>query len=198
MSTAIKEVTSAAAWAAKDAEPTKPLLTALLTLPSGAVVEVCRPDISVWFASGALPQVFVDKLLNIEPYRSEAETRLAEAAMREEIAADPIKTRQLLIFQREVVRAALVRPRIKVGAKGDDEIEPSAVPREDFLFIYNHVLAGSPAVTVQTEESETTVEAVETFPAQPGLSRNGDDVSQAKATRKSKNAAARRGTGNGR
>jgi len=193
MSTEQRTVTGASAWAAKTSEQPKPELTGLLTLPSGAVVEVCRPDISVWLASGALPQTFVDRLLRIEPYNTTAEARAADESLQDEIANDPQKTRQLLIFQRETVKAALVRPRIVFGAKGDDEIEPSAIPPRDFRFIYDHALAGSPAVPIRTEESETTVEAVETFPVKPELSGDGHAVPPAKAARKSKNAAARSG-----
>lgn len=193
MSTEQRTVTGASVWAAKASEQPKPERTGLLTLPSGAVVEVCRPDISVWLASGALPQIFVDKLLRIEPYSTDAEARAADERLQDEIANDPQKTRQLLIFQRETVKASLVRPRIVFGATGDDEIEPSAIPPRDFRFIYDHALAGSPAVPIRTEESETTVEAVETFPVEPELSGDGDALPQAEAAGEQAHEAERSG-----
>lgn len=53
MSTERRTVTTAGEWAQAAHEETAPLLTGLLTLPSGAVVEVCRADLSVWLGSGA-------------------------------------------------------------------------------------------------------------------------------------------------
>lgn len=194
MSTEQRTVTTAAEWAEAARKEAAPLLTTLLTLPSGRTVEVCRPDLSVWLGSGALPDYFVKKILGIEPYMSQAEALDADTRMRAEFTDDATKLLNFFRFKTSAVAAAVVRPRIKIGAKGDDEIEPGAIPETDFNFIYGHVLAGSPGVPLTLEEkgATTSLEAVETFPAESKLPADGDDVREAQSAGKPKNGATRR------
>jgi hypothetical protein len=185
------KVSSSAEWAAKKEQaPTQPVPTTLLTCPSGATVEVCRPDLIVWLASGALPQVYVDLIIGVDGELDPQQKKEAAARVDAELQSDPRKLRQSLNFMRDAVLAAVVRPRIKLGATGPDEIEPSLIPDEDFHFIFQHVIAGSPGVPVETEGGQTSVDGLSNFRDESLLRPTGDDVrplenrDESKASRK--------------
>jgi hypothetical protein len=189
------KISSAAEWAAKKEQaPAQPAPTALLTCPSGATVEVCRPDLIVWLASGALPQIYVDLIIGVDGELDPQQKSEAAARVDAELQSDPRKLRQSLNFMRDAVLAAVVRPRIKLGASGPDEIEPSLIPDEVFHFIFQHVIAGSPGVPVETEGGQTSVDGLSNFRDGSALRPTSDDMRPAQA--EDEQRASRKGRGN--
>lgn len=171
-----QSISSSNAWASMTPPPALKLqLTIPLKLPSGATVEVTRPDLEIWFTSGALPQELLDVLLGVHSLDASEEIAAERARLAEEsVMSDPVKARQALIFMREAVCAAVVKPRIKLGALGTDEIEPSRVPPDDFKFIFQWVLQGCPGVPVAVEGGVVAVEDVRRFRDVSGVRDVGD------------------------
>ena len=108
-------------------------------LPSGLVFELRRPDLQAFVITGRYPQSIVHegmkalKELGIAPNDPQAaETVLANM--------DAMGLSDALIFMREMVREACVHPRLVVGARGDDELEPGDLDLEDFNFIVSWCL----------------------------------------------------------
>jgi len=160
-----------------------------LPLPSGAVVMATRPPIEVWVSSGKMPQT-----LTADVQRVFGETKgdpdEIEAAF-EELGEE--RSARLLVFIRDAVNAAIVRPRIVLtvegvertyGARIDgvptgdkdaetglpvvrtllaDEISAAEVPPGDHAYIFGWILQGCPDVPVKTVRGDVTVETVRTF-----------------------------------
>jgi hypothetical protein len=130
--------------------------TAELTLPSGAVFVVRRPPIQVWITAGKIPQSFLAQLLDAK--RDGQAESLPEA---ETLAA--------VGFLRDALVYAVVEPRLRIGATGDDELDPSDLSPEDFEFLTGWIMAGSPGVPVPTKGGEVSTESLSRFrQKQPG------------------------------
>jgi hypothetical protein len=163
-----------------------------LPLPSGAVVLAARPPIEVWISSGKYPQTLtedVDRVFN----QTKGDPEEIDAAFKE-IGEERSGT--LLVFMRDAVAAAVVRPKIvstvqgvekHYGARIDgvptgetdasglpvvrtlqaDEMAASEIPLEDFSFIFGWVLQGSPDIPVETLRGEVSVESLRNFRKKP-------------------------------
>jgi hypothetical protein len=84
-----------------------------------------------------------------------------------------------MLFAREIVRAALVSPRIVVRDDGDetplkdDEVAPDDIPELDFWAIFRWATAQDRAVKV--DKGEVSVDALGNFPSDAGVSVAGED-----------------------
>jgi|SRR5215213_2012693 len=154
-----KQIISAAAWGAA-------AKSNLLTLPSGAVVEVKRPGPEVYLKFGQMPQALVSLLVKTKnPDQLEHATVMASFA---QLSDEEFK--QYMLFARDIVAASVVRPKIVVGATGEDEIDPSDIPPGDFWHLVSWAALAARGIPVQTTKGDTTVEAVETFRPEQGVS----------------------------
>lgn len=118
--------------------------TADVTLPSGAVFTLRRPPLQVWLAAGKIPQSFIRSYLktrNTEP--QEAASKLSDEELFE-----------ALTFLRDAVIYACVAPRLQTGATEDDAdvLDPSELAGEDFDFLCQWIVSGSPDIPVRTEK----------------------------------------------
>ena len=132
--------------------------TVILTLPSGFEIEARRIALANWLATGRMPQRFVTEVMKA--------TRKGKALDGEKLAAalDGDDLLKMLEFMRDVVQSAVVSPRIVVGGTGEDEIDPSEIPAEDFQFIFAWAMAGSPDIPVETATGGVSVDALGRFP----------------------------------
>jgi hypothetical protein len=71
----------------------------------------------------------------------------------------------------------VVAPALKL-TPAENELSPDDVPYNDFWYIYIWAMNGGPDMPVQTKDGETTVEAVETFPAGQGSGIHADSDSE--------------------
>lgn len=103
-------------------------------LPSGLVFTLRRPDLNAYIVTGRYPQSIVTEGLKalkekgIAPNDPNA-MQAVLASLNSEGVTDA------LIFMRELVREACIHPRLVVGARGDDELEPGELDIADFNFI---------------------------------------------------------------
>ncbi len=152
-----------------------------ITCPSGVECDVRRPGPEIGLKGGKMMRV-LHKLVGPEgkplPF-SEVLTRI-EALSDEELAS-------LMIFAREVVMAAVVRPKLVARPSPgiEDEIGPDDIELQDFWHIFNWAMSGAPGVPIETKDGETTVEAVETFPGQPSASNSAGEDSGAQQEKSS-------------
>lgn len=109
--------------------------TQLVKTPSGFMWELRAPNILAYMATGRYPQSLVNK--GMEAWKKtgkidekELGERLVKESSDEEIA-------QTLIFMRQIVTDACVKPRIVVGGIGEDELDPIEIDPDDFRFIFN-------------------------------------------------------------
>lgn len=161
--------------AKKQAKPTE-----FVTCPTGMVFEMVRPDIQAWIVTGRYPQSLVQEGLKVLRDKGLAPTD-PEAIRAIGSNLDKDEFNDALIFIREMVRESIVRPRMVLGAQGDDEIEPGEVDIDDF----NHLVSWC-----LNYKGVTNVEGVRTFragrkeAARP--STNGKKL-QRKTVKRSKN-----------
>lgn len=106
-----------------------------VTVPSGFVWELRAPNILAYMATGRYPQSLVHK--GLEAFKTNGTLdhealgkQVVKESTQEEIA-------ETLIFMRQIVVDACVKPRIVVGGMGDDELDPVEVDPDDFRFIFS-------------------------------------------------------------
>jgi len=127
--------------------------TAQLTLPSGAVFKVRRPPLQVWIAAGKVPQSFLRAIIEAQDAGPNADLNFT---------AD--ETAGALEFVRTAILYAVVEPKLVVGASKSDELDPSELDPEDFAFLTDWIMKGSPGVPVQTKSGgEVQVESLRRF-----------------------------------
>ncbi|OLE52121.1 MAG: hypothetical protein AUG51_19380 [Acidobacteria bacterium 13_1_20CM_3_53_8] len=145
----------------------------LLTLPSGLKVKAVRPDIETWVMSGRLPQVLLSEVVrafgSVEQNAASIENKLTGHQVLEAI-----------VFMRDVVREAVVSPRIVIGADPNkNEIEPTDLSKEDSNFIYMWAMAGAVGIPVQMKGGAVSVETLRNFRSDSRLSdalRDSEEV----------------------
>jgi hypothetical protein len=160
-----------------------------LTLPSGFTVQVTRPPLEMWIMAGAIPLELMDQAMSVLSANTEEEKLQRQQGVEEALQSDPEKLRKALIFMRDAVTRALVRPRIVVGAdpNNPDEIDPKDVPVSDFSFIFQWVMRGSSGIVIPTTNGKgTTLENVETFPKKSGVRGSRSHVRSTKRANKRK------------
>lgn len=80
-------------------------------------------------------------------------------------------------FARIMLADAVAEPRLYLKPVGD-QLSPDDIPPEDFWEIFTCVSNGIRQLPVQLKDGETTVEAVETFPAEQAGSVEPDGSSE--------------------
>lgn len=102
-------------------------------LPSGDTWGLRRPDLQAWVVTGRLPQSLLEE--GMKAWRElkivKGDVPDAEKLMAGMSDKDVLDS---MIFMREIVREACVDPRI---GSGEDEIEPSEIDPDDFMFIFS-------------------------------------------------------------
>ena len=101
--------------------------TEIVKLKSGSVFELRRPDLETFMVMGRMPQSLVQ--VGLKAWKNGAQKTANE--LTNEDAADA------LIFMREIVHYATVKPKFVEFATNDDEISASDMLREDFDEIYH-------------------------------------------------------------
>jgi len=152
------------------AEAIRKGLTFDLPLPSGHTVLVTRPPLLEWVMFGVLPETLTKIALESAPLEQRAQA----------LGKTTGNLREMASFIREVVQWAVIRPRIKIGAQGPNEIEPAHVPSGDLFFLLDWVKKGCPGVPVETERGLVSVESLKGFREEHGgetTPGSGDHVS---------------------
>jgi hypothetical protein len=137
-----------------------------LPCPSGAVCEVRRPSPALSIKAGKLSHVFA--LIDSR-----------DSNGNEEISDE--ESERVYLFARQVVLECVINPKLS-AEWSTEELTPEDIPPKDFWRVFRWAMTGGKGMPVTTEEGETTVEAVETFPDEqtavniPGS--NGEPISQ--------------------
>jgi len=142
-------VTTAAAWKTA-AEKIRRRECEELELPSGVVVQARRPQLETWLLRGRIPEALSGVVLALAG--GDAKRRPLEA---EDIA-------MIGAFNRVVVIATVVEPRVVEGAAGKGEISFGDIPDEDAEFI------------LAWARRAPEVASLETFRHRAGLPSGGD------------------------
>lgn len=136
-----------------------------------------RVQIQGWVKSGRLPQSLVTELI-----RAEQDGDIQGAASN----VSPEQAQQLLKFQRDIVCAVVVKPKIVThdDALAEGEVRyadiSEAVPDlMDKIFAW--AAGNSPSVPVATEGGEVTLAEVRNFPDDRRLPDSGVDVPELRA-----------------
>jgi len=141
-------------------------LTGEITLPSGAVFKMRRPPLDVWIAAGRVPQSFLRAMLQAQEGGAAADVNLT-----------PDETIDGLAFVTEAVIYACVEPRVALNPDSDDVLDLAEIDSEDFQFLTQWILQGSPGVPVKTKTGEAQVENLQRFrQKRPGGGTAGDSV----------------------
>jgi hypothetical protein len=125
-----------------------------LTLPSGLTVLARRPDPAAVLTWGRLPLGLAAELME-----KGEQTPMARPQILENIEV----VRQLLLY-------CLVRPRISLDPRGDDEIHPREIPMEDVAFVTRWAMRGEEADQVRPFRAQRADD-------RPG--RDGEDLRDA-------------------
>ena len=147
-------VTTAAAWR-QAAQKTKQVGAEQLELPSGAIVMARRPGIETWLLRGRIPERLSGIVLALT----------GDEQQRRPLTMD--EQAELGRFNREVVVATVVSPRVVEGAAGDGEISYAEIPDVDAEYILAWAQRGA------------EVASLESFRERAGLSAagtGGEDV----------------------
>lgn len=139
-----------------------------LECPSGSVCYAQRPSPEISLKGGKLAHIFAAPVAALNP----------QAVINELSDEDAAK---VYLFARELVATVVVEPKISLD-RGGEGLTPEDVPPPDFWYVFSWAMRGGPGLPVALEEGETTVEAVETFPSEPGRLNiprsNSEQVSQ--------------------
>jgi hypothetical protein len=161
-----KGASSATEWRAK-ADAQREAQAVPLELPSGATVMVSRPPIALWVAHGRIPQTLTEDLHRVF-VETEGDPDEVEEAF-EEIGEK--RSGAILVFMRDAVKAACVKPRIVETPASEEEISPADIPLEDFSAIFAWVIQGSPSVPVKTADGEVSVQSLRNFRQRGGAAK---------------------------
>jgi len=115
-------VTSAAAWKTA-AENMRKAQCEVLELPSGATVKACRPGLETWMLRGRIPEALSGIVLALR----------GDESARRPLSAEDLKL--IGDFNRSIVIATVVEPRIAEGRPGEGEIGFAEIPDADIDFI---------------------------------------------------------------
>jgi hypothetical protein len=154
--------------------------TTELTLPSGAVVEVRIPSLEVYVKYGRLPATLMTKLAEGNFSPTEENPEKASLDQLSKLNSDEFGA--FMLFAREMVRSALVSPRIVVRNEGDetplqdDEVEPRDIPLNDFWAVF--AWAAGQERPVRVGSGEVSAAALGNFRADEGVSAAGEGGGQ--------------------
>ncbi len=131
--------------------------TIKLTCPSGNEVMVRRPGPDLAVKAGKFARI-LQKVAGKNGKATAEEQLLAIEQLPEK------ELEQLMVFARVVIADVVINPVLVLNPK-EGQLSPDDVPLGDFWFIHTWAMNGGPTMPVKLREGETTVEAVETFPA---------------------------------
>jgi hypothetical protein len=123
---------------------------AMLTLPSGMIIKVQRPNVGAWIRSGRVPQTVVQAMLGA--VKSGGDAKSPADAMKFMKTLGQEQLFDVMKFMRDLVVETVLEPRIVENAPPDseDEISPGEIPDEDFDFIAQWAMEG----TIDTKGGE--------------------------------------------
>lgn len=135
-----------------------------LPLPSGGTRKVKRPGPALTVSQGRLQRVLKVNVTDKSP------DQVGEDFVD---ALDDHTEKAYVDYSVKVVLACVVNDpseqlHVVATPRKPNEITPDDIPPEDFWAIVGWYNAGCKDIPVETEEGETTVEAVETFPEEQG------------------------------
>lgn len=77
---------------------------------------------------------------------------------------DADKVRDSLVIMRGLAKWAFVDPRLEDGADGSDgAVDPTFLTEEDWRFVTDFIVKGSPSIAIQMVEGEVKVEDLSRF-----------------------------------
>lgn len=100
----------------------------IVTLKSGSVFELRRPDLQAYMITGRLPQSLVNE--GMKAWKSKQTAESVARNLKDEEIIDS------LVFMREIVHDSTVRPKFVEFATNDDEIGAADMLIEDFNEIF--------------------------------------------------------------
>lgn len=112
-----------------------------LHLPSGTTILAARPEPLEWILAGRLPQRLLGVALENQP---SAQSAAGQGISREEIL-------ELARFATQMIRAAVIEPRIGEGA---NEIALEEIPLQDRVFIFEWACGEDGRIPAPSPESE--------------------------------------------
>jgi hypothetical protein len=143
----------------------------VLTLPSGFKILVRRPGPEIVLKAFRLPSNMSQQL------KTAIEGMSVEQAGKEVLKAlSDEDAERYMDYARRVIEAVSVKPRIRVGATDEDELDPSDLDGGDFWYLFGWAQRGGDVVPVG--ETEVTVTDVENFREDGGLPGTSDDGGQ--------------------
>jgi len=129
-----------------------------ITCPSGKKVIVRRAGPEIALKSGKILRMFEKRDIDLTKASVEKQLEVIESLTDEELA-------DLTAFARVVLVSVMVDPPLSLKPK-DGQLEPDDLPLGDFWFLAMGGMNGWPSMPVKLADGEeTTVAAVETFPA---------------------------------
>lgn len=137
-----------------------------LTLPSGMVIKVQRPNVGAWIRSGRVPQTVTTAMLKAAKGGQNPTALLSQL--------DEKQFFDVMVFMRDMVMETVIEPRIVLEAdpNNPDEIGAGEISDEDFNFIAAWAMEG----TVQMRGGEdATVGQLANFRGDASLSSAGED-----------------------
>lgn len=147
-----------------------------ITCPSGKRVTVRRAGPEIALKSGKILRMFEVRDIDLTKASIETQLETIESLTDEELV-------DLTAFARVVLVSVLVDPPLSLKPK-EGQLEPDDLPLGDFWFLAMGGMNGWPTMPVKLADGEeTTVKAVETFPAGQesgdGASGNSEQVQPA-------------------
>lgn len=141
----------------------------IVTLKSGSVFELRRPDLSGYMKTGRLPQSLVTQGMN-----AWSSKKTAEQVAKDLDDKDVIDS---LIFMREIVHDCTVKPKFVEFATDDDEIGAADMLPEDFDEIYAWAM---------NYKGVAGIEGLQSFRGRSARGASGDRADSEKQRRETK------------
>jgi len=130
-----------------------------LTCPSGNVVIARRPGPDLALKAGKIARILQRQTTTIDINK--------QLEFIEQMPDDELD--KLMGFARILVSDVVVQPSLSLHPK-EGQLGPDDVPLNDFWYIFTWGMNGGPDMPVKLTEGETTVAAVDTFPAEQSRS----------------------------
>ena len=130
-------------------------LTHSLSCPSGNKAVVRRPGPDLALKAGKVARILqrqADAIGDIDKQLEFIET----------LPEDELD--KLMAFARVLLADVVIQPSLALHPK-EGQLSPDDVPLQDFWFIFMWAMNGGPDMPVKLADGETTVDAVDTFPA---------------------------------
>ncbi len=143
--------------------------TTELRLPSGPVVVLRRPPLIAWAIAGTIPPFFTKDVR--EAWQRVKEHGAIEAGTSLE-DMEPEALEDVMKMLRGLCIWSFVEPKLVEGATGEgekDEIDPAYLEMEDWLFLWQWIMAGAPGISVpmanspEGGEEAMTIDALRAF-----------------------------------